>query len=392
MLAIAADATVGDCQNCSVLYQSLNEYVSSFVALKQKIAVSDDSIRLQQQLEELQIRLVTLEKKTADYESVQAELEENKVALKAYEQMSEQMEQLKQENSKTMAEKNKLEDQMKEANEVTETQALENAQLKREMAVIENELLKVQTSLKISQAQADQVEKLIEENTKTTSIKDSLENKVGLLEDSIRKQNHQIFQLTKEKNLLEGNVYDLQKRLLKLERERSKEYRSTSTQASVPEEPKVDKEKFRMLLENLWACVEPQPQPSANLLHLPGDKHGSYGDRLMEDRKTILNPPMTLFPFNKRSPYSSQHQCQTTVLESSALPTEEDVDLPVVTTEEVENISKDLGPNELSGVTEMKGKISTDGEEVHLKKEMQTVCLVSAASSSISDCSSGVIK
>ncbi|XP_027142948.1 little elongation complex subunit 1 isoform X3 [Larimichthys crocea] len=416
--------------------------------------------------------------------------------------MSEQMEQLKQENSKTMAEKNKLEDQMKEANEVTETQALENAQLKREMAVIENELLKVQTSLKISQAQADQVEKLIEENTKTTSIKDSLENKVGLLEDSIRKQNHQIFQLTKEKNLLEGNVYDLQKRLLKLERERSKEYRSTSTQASVPEEPKVDKEKFRMLLENLWACVEPQPQPSANLLHLPvsessskqvppppplnrcrslqsntshkiGESNGypmqtdatytllklSPPGRKAYKHQALLHPTspekrtdtpkkkkrlpkkhktkessldtsevsyeeiMALFkplppclsplsdmetnmdpmetddggqenhpkPSNDSVPLQQEESLLITTpvsdycLESSALPTEEDVDLPVVTTEEVENISKDLGPNELSGVTEMKGKISTDGEEVHLKKEMQTVCLVSAASSSISD-------
>lgn len=38
-----------------------------------------DSIRLQQQLEELQIRFVALQNKTADYESVQAELEEKKV-------------------------------------------------------------------------------------------------------------------------------------------------------------------------------------------------------------------------------------------------------------------------------------------------------------------------
>lgn len=41
--------------------------------------VCSDSIRLQQQLEELQIRLVTQEKKTADYECVQAELQEKKV-------------------------------------------------------------------------------------------------------------------------------------------------------------------------------------------------------------------------------------------------------------------------------------------------------------------------
>ncbi|XP_008293104.1 little elongation complex subunit 1 [Stegastes partitus] len=268
-VAIAADATIGNCQNCSVLHQSLTEYVSSFLALKQKIAVSDDTIRLQQQLEELQIRLVTLEKKTVDYESVQAELEEKRGALKAYGHLSEEMEKLKQENNKTTAENEKLEDQLKYVKDLTETQSLENAQLKREKAVVENDLLNTQTSLRKSQAQADQVEKLMEENANLTSIKDNLENKVRLLEDSVCKQNHQISQLTKEKILLERNINDLQVRLMRLERERSKDYRNAATQASAPAEPKVDKDKVRMLLENLWTCVEPEQEQSANLLHLP---------------------------------------------------------------------------------------------------------------------------
>ncbi|GLD56543.1 little elongation complex subunit 1 isoform X1 [Lates japonicus] len=271
MLAIAADATVGNCQNCSILHQSLTEYVSSFLALKQKITVSDDTLRLQQQLEELQIRFVTLEKKTVDYESMQTELEENKCALTAYGQMSEEMEKLKQENSKTIAEKKRLEQQLEDVKELTETQALENAQLKREKAQVENDLLETQTLLKKCQARADQVEQLIEENAKTKSIKDNLENKVRLLEDSLCKQNHQISHLTKEKILLQRNIDDLQVRLLQLERERCKDFRSTSTQANSPVEPKVDKEKFRMLLENLWACVEPQQQHSTNLLHFTSD-------------------------------------------------------------------------------------------------------------------------
>ncbi|CAB1412953.1 unnamed protein product [Pleuronectes platessa] len=270
-VAIAADAKLGNCQNCSVLHQSLTEYVSSFLALKQRITVSDDSIRLQQQLEELQISLVTLEEKTVDYESMQAELEEKKRALLAYGHISEEMEKLKQENSKTVAEKKKLEEQLKDEKELSETQSLENAQLKREKTEVENDLLKTQTSFKKSQARADQVEKLTEENIKITSIKDNLENNVKLLEDSVSKQNHQISKLTKKKILLETNLVDLQARLLKLERERSKDYRSTSTQASPPEEHKVDKEKVLMLLENLWACVEPQQQHSRNQLHLTGD-------------------------------------------------------------------------------------------------------------------------
>ncbi|CAI5663166.1 little elongation complex subunit 1 [Oreochromis niloticus] len=268
-LAIAADATTGNCQNCSVLQQTLAEYVSSFLALKQKIAVSDDTIRLQQQLEELQIRLVTLEKKTADYESVQAELEEKKSALKMYEQLSEEVEKLKVEKSKTIAENKKLEDQLKNVKDLADKQTLENAQLKREKAVVENDLLISQTSLQKSQAQAEQAEKLMDENAKMTSTKDHLESKIRILEDSVCQQKHQISQLTKEKTILEKNINDLQVRLMKLERERNKEYRSTTTQASAPAEPKIDKEKFRMLLENLWACVDPEQEESVNQLHFP---------------------------------------------------------------------------------------------------------------------------
>ncbi|TNN79762.1 Little elongation complex subunit 1 [Liparis tanakae] len=260
--AIAADTMVGNCKNCPVLHQSLTEYVSSFLALKQKITTSDDTIRLQQQLEELQSRLMALQKKTADYESIQAELEEKKGALENSRRMCEEMDTLKQQNSKTMAEKKKLEDQLKDLEELSETRSLENAQLKREKAIVENNLLKTQTSLRNSQAQADRVDALMEENAKTTSIKDNLENKVMLLEDLV---NHK---LPKEKTLLLMHIGDLQVRLMILERERNKEYRSTSTQASAPEEHKVDKEKFQILLQNLWACVEPQQQSSANLLHL----------------------------------------------------------------------------------------------------------------------------
>lgn len=258
MVAIAADATVVNCQNCSVLHQSLNEYVSSFLALKQKITISDDAIRLQQHIKELQDRLVSLEKKTADYESLQRELEEKKDAFKISEQMSEEVEKLKRANTEIHSESRKLEDELKTVKEFADMQTVENAQLRREKAEIENNLLDAQASLKKAQVQADQIEELIKERKAEAShIKENLENKVKLLEESVSKQNYQISQLSKQKSLLERNIEDLQIRLLKLERERCKEYRSTYTQSSVLEEPKVDKEKFRLLLEDLWACVEP---------------------------------------------------------------------------------------------------------------------------------------
>ncbi|XP_032374322.1 little elongation complex subunit 1 isoform X2 [Etheostoma spectabile] len=319
----AAIAAVGNCRNCSILHQSLTEYVSSFLALKQKIPLSDDTTRLQQQLEELQIKLVTLEKKTADYESVQAELKNKKDALKTYEQMSVELEKLKHQNSKTMAENKTLEDQLKDVKELTETQSLENAQLKREKAVVENDLLETQTALKTSQAEADQVEKLIEENATTTSIKDNLEKKVRLLEESVCNQNHQISQLSKEKILLGRNIHDLQVRLMKLEREMSKEYKSTSTQASVPEEPKVDKEKFQMLLQSLWACVEPtQPQQSStDLLHLPESRskpvlHSSPQNRL---RSHLSNTSQSA-PHKSRESHSYPMQTGDTFTQLKASP------------------------------------------------------------------------
>ncbi|XP_047455710.1 little elongation complex subunit 1 [Mugil cephalus] len=388
-VAIAADATVGNCQNCSVLHQSLTEYVSSFLALKQKITVSDDTIRLQQQLEELQVRLVTLQKKTADYESLQAELEEKRdslkaygklseatetlkqenqkamaenkkleeqlksikdlteaqslenaqvkrekavvendllktqAALKEYGQLSEVVEKLKEENSKTVAENKKLEDQLKSVKDLTESHTLENAQLKREKAVVENDLLFTQASLKKSQAQADEVPKLMEENAKLASIKDTLENKVRLLEDSLCKQNHEISQQTTKMILLERNIYDLQVRLRKMERERSKEYRSATTQASAPVEPKVDKKKFRMLLENLWECVEPEQEQSTNPWHFSESGHKQV---LSSSPENGPHPrPTGMFPSASskiRESHSNKKQTKATSVELKSPPME----------------------------------------------------------------------
>ncbi|XP_023819968.1 little elongation complex subunit 1 [Oryzias latipes] len=293
----AAEATFGNCGNCSALHQSLTEYVSSFLALKQKIAVSDDTIRLQQELEELQLKLVTSEQRMVDYKSLQTELEEKRVALISYEHLSENMEKLNQENSKALTNIKELEEQVKHLKEWSEAQVNKNALLVTEKAAVENDLRQTRASLEEYQAKADEAEKLLEENASMKSLKDSLESKVQLLEDLSCSQTLQISKLTREKASLERDIDDLQRRLRKLERERCKDYRSTWTQTNAHREPKVDKEKLRMLLHDIWTCVEPKdpagpfcfPESSCNRVPLPSPQNPllSAATSLRSPQKTI---------------------------------------------------------------------------------------------------------
>uniref|UniRef100_A0A3P9HCV8 Little elongation complex subunit 1 C-terminal domain-containing protein n=1 Tax=Oryzias latipes TaxID=8090 RepID=A0A3P9HCV8_ORYLA len=293
----AAEATFGNCGNCSALHQSLTEYVSSFLALKQKIAVSDDTIRLQQELEELQLKLVTSEQRMVDYKSLQTELEEKRVALISYEHLSKNMEKLNQENSKALTNIKELEEQVKHLKEWSEAQVNKNALLGTEKAAVENDLRQTQASLEKYQAKADEAEKLLEENASMKSLKDSLESKVQLLEDLRCSQTLQISKLTREKASLERDIDDLQRRLRKLERERCKDYRSTWTQTNAHREPKVDKEKLRMLLQDIWTCVEPKdpagpfcfPESSCNRYPPPSPQNPllSAATSLRSPQKTI---------------------------------------------------------------------------------------------------------
>uniref|UniRef100_A0A3P9JV97 Little elongation complex subunit 1 C-terminal domain-containing protein n=1 Tax=Oryzias latipes TaxID=8090 RepID=A0A3P9JV97_ORYLA len=293
----AAEATFGNCGNCSALHQSLTEYVSSFLALKQKIAVSDDTIRLQQELEELQLKLVTSEQRMVDYKSLQTELEEKRVALISYEHLSENMEKLNQENSKALTNIKELEEQVKHLKEWSEAQVNKNALLGTEKAAVENDLRQTLASLEKYQAKADEAEKLLEENASMKSLNDSLESKVQLLEDLSCSQTLQISKLTREKASLERDIDDLQRRLRKLERERCKDYRSTWTQTNAHREPKVDKEKLRMLLQDIWTCVEPKdpagpfcfPESSCNRVPPPSPQNPllSAATSLRSPQKTI---------------------------------------------------------------------------------------------------------
>ncbi|MFT7816134.1 little elongation complex subunit 1 isoform X1 [Arapaima gigas] len=266
---VASDATAGACQNCTVLQESINEYVAALLSLKQKIINTDhllteyqekcDDIlfhviqtsKLHQQLAELLEKMEALEKRNKEYESMWLELEEKRSTLKKYEEAATVMDCLKEENSKTKA----LflivyVISFFICKETTQMQRKESGQLRSEKEALEKELENTKNFLKMYQQAECEVERLKEEKTKILAQKKNLENQFELLKDS----SHilEIKQLKLDKEALERKLNKMQVWICKMGES------NASTQINTPKEPKIDKAKVRLLLEELWKCVEPQ--------------------------------------------------------------------------------------------------------------------------------------
>ncbi|XP_038843418.1 little elongation complex subunit 1 [Salvelinus namaycush] len=295
---LASGATTGACHNCTVLHQNLNEYVAALLVLKQRSIDSDHLLReyqgkceelqrsqretnkLRIQLDDLQLKVASLEKQHAGYEAMRAELEAKQSAEKLSQQLLEEVERLKEQNNNTETLNKRLEDQLKMVAETTEKQCVDNVQLRREKTALEKDLLKTQASLKTCQKVAEEVQQLKEDNARTSVLKHNLEKQLGLFQDSKLKQERDVTGLKTEKILLENKLLHLQERLEKLETEKNKVLKSTSTQATAPEETTVDKEKIQRLLEDLWVCVAP---PSS---HLPARRKQQFKEHL-QDSSTV---------------------------------------------------------------------------------------------------------
>ncbi|XP_017556346.2 little elongation complex subunit 1 isoform X1 [Pygocentrus nattereri] len=278
---VASEASAGTCETCGLLTRSLDEYMAALLTLKQKIIDTDhllseykekcdelqqsqrESSKLHKQLDEVLLKLGPLEKQMVDFEAVKVELEEAKAALKTYQQKSEEVDSLREQNSKTLALNKKLEDNIKMAEDAAKSESLENTKLRSEKKTLEEDLQKTQEYLGMCQQAAEEVENLRLQNAKTLIFKSNLENQLLALEDTKFKQSNEITDLKRENGVLQENLLEMQNKLEKLENEVNKEKRSASTQTRL--EPKVDKVKVRMLLEELWHCVEPLPQTTEML-------------------------------------------------------------------------------------------------------------------------------
>ncbi|KAK3571646.1 hypothetical protein QTP86_015991 [Hemibagrus guttatus] len=273
---IASEATSGTCQNCTVLNQSLDEYVAALLTLKQKIIDTDlllceykekcddilyalESTKLHKELDEVLLKLGPLEKQTAEYEAVRAELEETKAALKVYQAKSEEVDCLREENAKALA----ITTCFSLHSDAAHTQSLENTKLRSEKKMLESDLQSTRESLRLTQQAVEELENLKLQNAKALILKSNLENQLLALEDTNLKQNHTIQDLKSKNSSLEKSLKSVEENLVTLEKEFNKETRCSSTQTE--NEPKVDKAKLWSLLQEVWRCVDPLSKTPENL-------------------------------------------------------------------------------------------------------------------------------
>nr|XP_034957437.1 little elongation complex subunit 1 isoform X2 [Zootoca vivipara] len=158
---IAAEAATA-CANCGALQQNLNEYVAALIALKQKIIDTDhllteyqqkcnelqfavrENDTLRHQVEQMLQKILPLEKCQEELGSVKAELEEKKSSLKIYQETHLEYVRVKDEMNKSDTMKKKLETKVKKLEEAAAKHIQEFKQLKAEKKVLEKELKKAQ--------------------------------------------------------------------------------------------------------------------------------------------------------------------------------------------------------------------------------------------------------
>ncbi|XP_073443887.1 little elongation complex subunit 1 isoform X2 [Dendrobates tinctorius] len=220
---IASEAA-GSCQNCTSLQQSLNEYVAALIGLKQKIIDSDQLLaEYQQKCDDLQY----------------AERENGTLRC--------QLEQMLQ---KVSPEENHEE----------------------QLISLKAELEEKTSSLKIYQQTQMEYIKVKEECEKIDVAKKKLEAKLKKMEEAAAKHDKDYKQLKMEKRVIGKELKNVQKKIDEFQSQKSKKVVMKNAQTQFAgEEPhvKIDKQKIKYLLEEIWGCIESSAENGdCNLLML----------------------------------------------------------------------------------------------------------------------------
>uniref|UniRef100_A0A8C5XPA6 Interactor of little elongation complex ELL subunit 1 n=1 Tax=Microcebus murinus TaxID=30608 RepID=A0A8C5XPA6_MICMU len=216
----AAPGTAADlsrCQGCVSLQQNLNEYVEALITLKQKI-INTDNLLTEYQKKFIQLQFARRENSTLHH----------------------QVEQMLQKIS-----------------------PLQKCQ--EELGSLKAELEEKKSSLKLYQDTHQEYARVKEECLKSDAQKKKLEAKVKKLEEAAVKQTQDFKQLRNEKKILEKEFKKTQERLDEFSKQKNeKELRHIGTQISNDSHGSIDKRKVKLLLKELWLCVNATPR-------LPGE-------------------------------------------------------------------------------------------------------------------------
>ncbi|XP_074939903.1 little elongation complex subunit 1 isoform X1 [Phalacrocorax aristotelis] len=202
----AAAATA--CANCGVLQQNINEYVAALIALKQKMIDGD--------------RLLT------EYQQKCTELQFAEREISALRCQVEQM--------------------------LQKILPLEKCQ--EELGSLKAELEEKKSSLKIYRESQLEYVKIKEEIVNSDAARKKLETKVKKLEEAATKHTQDFRQLKTEKKKLEKELKKAQGKLDGVLKEKCRKVKHAETQSSSEDlTTDIDKEKIKLLLEELWTCI-----------------------------------------------------------------------------------------------------------------------------------------
>ncbi|XP_054434323.1 little elongation complex subunit 1 [Pteronotus mesoamericanus] len=206
--APGAAADLSRCQGCASLQQNLNEYVEALITLKQKIINTDN--------------LLTEYQKKCD--ELQFARRENSTLHHQVEQMLQKISPLQK--------------------------------CQEELGSLKAELEEKKSSLKLYQDTHQEYARVKEECLKTDAQKKKLEAKVKKLEEAAVKQTQDFKQLRNEKKILEKEFKKTQERLDEFSKQKNeKELRHIGTQISSDSYGSIDKRKVKLLLKELWLCI-----------------------------------------------------------------------------------------------------------------------------------------
>nr|XP_023401153.1 little elongation complex subunit 1 isoform X3 [Loxodonta africana] len=201
-------ADLSRCQGCASLQQNLNEYVDALITLKQKIINTDN--------------LLTEYQKKCD--ELQFARRENSTLHHQVEQMLQKISPLQK--------------------------------CQEELGSLKAELEEKKSSLKLYQETHQEYARVKEECLKSDAQKKKLEAKVKKLEEAAFKQIQDFKQLRNEKKVLEKEFKKTQERLDEFSKQKNeKELRHIGTQISSDSYGSIDKRKVKLLLKELWLCI-----------------------------------------------------------------------------------------------------------------------------------------